>query len=424
MSQTILIIMFTLFYGLIIFEYFIRINKGALAILAGSLLWLILSVSGEIPAQEINQKLLHHLFEIASIIFFLKGAMSIVEIIDSCSGINLITERIHPKSYVKLMWIISATSFLLSAILDNLTTAIVMMSFAKKLNNSANEKQFLAGLIIIASNAGGAWSPIGDVTTTMLWVTERISSWHTIKMLLLPSIFTLLIPLLFFSVRFRNKSLRFSPLPVAGGHKFRKSSWTVLITGITSLILVPIIKYLSGLPPFIGIFFGLGLTWLVAEFFVGRKNEYNINISKALQKVDLSSVYFFTGILLAVSALESAGILRSVATIISNNFSNINLFVVILGILSAIIDNVPLVSAVISMYNPTSYPIDHGLWTFLALVAGTGGSLLIIGSAAGVAIMNIAKIDFFWYLKFITPVALIGYSVGIIIYFLQMYLGN
>ncbi|MBF0313409.1 MAG: sodium:proton antiporter NhaD [Oligoflexia bacterium] len=424
MGVMILIVLFVFFYLLIIFEHPLKINKGAVAIFAGAVLWILLPFVTTLTGEFIHEKLFHHLVEIASIIFFLKGAMSIVEIIDSCHGINLITDSITTRTFVNLLWIIAVISFFLSAVLDNLTTSIVMMSFVRKIKLKSTEVKILASIIIIAANAGGAWSPIGDVTTTMLWITGRISSIHTIEMLILPSIVSLLAPLIVLSFRYRHKVIEMDNafLSNATYSISRRSSAIVLFTGVVSLILVPIIKQITGLPPFVGIFFGFGLTWIVSEIFVGRKQDNTVHIPDALQKVDLSNIYFFIGILLSVAALESAGILKQWATTLSHYLTNMNVFVSILGILSAVIDNVPLVAGTISMYGTATYPIDHSLWTLLAFAAGTGGSLLIIGSAAGVAIMNTAKIDFFWYLKYVTPLALLGYLLGIAFYLLQVQL--
>ncbi|MBF0363889.1 MAG: sodium:proton antiporter NhaD [Oligoflexia bacterium] len=299
MDNSILIIIFMFFYFLIILEGPFKVDKAGTAIFVGTLLWLLLPFMRGMSPSIVHDKLLHHIFEIAGIILFLKGAMSIVEIIDAYHGIDLITNHIKTKVFVKLLWIISVMTFFLSAILDNLTTAIVMISFIRKLNLKSSELKIISGMIIIAANAGGAWSPIGDVTTTMLWITERITSIKIIQSLFLPSCVSLIIPLLIVSIKHRSLVLSDSNYNSNYADQSKKidkiSTAIILVTGILSLISVPILKQITGLPPFVCILFGLGFLWIVAELTVRKKPDTGIRISEVLHKVDFSSIFFFTG---------------------------------------------------------------------------------------------------------------------------------
>ncbi len=418
----ILISIFVLGYAAIAFENKIKINKAASALITGVLCWVLYIVF--IPDKHlVNEQLTEHLGEMSGILFFLLGAMTIVELIDSHDGFNIITERITQKKKKSLIWIIGLITFFLSAILDNLTTTIVMVSLLRKLIKDDNDRLYFVGIVVIAANAGGAWSPIGDVTTTMLWIGGQISAFAIISKLILPSLACLVVPLIIISIRLKGniektentEDLQTKPLP-------RKHQKIILISGVSILILVPVFKTLTHLPPYMGILFGLGVFWIITELLHRAKHEeerYNFSVVHALRKIDTSTILFFLGILIAISALQSTGILTQLAKSMTASIGNESVIVIIIGLLSSIVDNVPLVAATQGMYDLTQYPMDHYFWEFLAYTAGTGGSALIIGSAAGVAAMGMEKINFFWYLKNISWLALIGFFSGAIVYILQ-----
>jgi Na+/H+ antiporter NhaD/arsenite permease-like protein len=352
------------------------------------------------------------------------GAMTIVELIDAHDGFDIITSRISTVSRRKLLMIVGIAAFLLSALLDNLTTAIVMMSLVRKLVSDEKDRWYYGGLIIIAANAGGAWSPIGDVTTTMLWVGGQITSANIIAKLILPSLVSLTIPLLIMARTLKGNFTR--PLQENQLETNNRTSTfeknTVFFTGIGVLIMVPIFKSVTHLPPFMGILLGLGILWLVTEIVHKSKNDEHkssLSVAGALQRVDTPSVLFFLGILLAIAALDSAGYLHSLSVWMDAQFKNVTVITMLIGLASAVVDNVPLVAASQGMYTLDAFPTDHYFWEFLAYCAGTGGSILIIGSAAGVAVMGIEKISFLWYLRRISIPALLGYFGGAIVYALM-----
>jgi Na+/H+ antiporter NhaD/arsenite permease-like protein len=415
-----IITIFVIGYLLIALEQKLNINKAASALLTGVLCWVIYIVNGD--AHTVSDQLSEHLSDISEILFFLMGAMTIVELIDAHNGFDIITKTIVTLNKRKLLWILSFIAFFLSAILDNLTTAIVMVSLLRKLVDDRKDKLFFAGMIIIAANAGGAWSPIGDVTTTMLWIGERVSAPNIIIKLLLPSIICLVVPLLALSTYMKGDVIR----PVSQGNAGRNSISsaernTIFIMGLGSLIFVPVFKSITHLPPFMGILFGLGLLWVVTEFIHGKKDDEDhesLTVVTALRRIDVPSILFFLGILLAVSSLQSIGYLSQLAEMMNDKLRDTNVIVLVIGLLSAVVDNVPLVAAAMGMYDISVYPIDHYLWEFLAYCTGTGGSILIIGSAAGVAAMGIEKIDFMEYLKKISWLAALGYFAGAMTYIL------
>lgn len=413
------IIIFIIGYLAIALEHPLRINKAASAVLTGVLCW-VLYILQLHNREEGVESLMHHLGEISSILFFLLGAMTIVELMDGHDGFKLITQRIKTRSKVKLLWIISILTFFLSALLDNLTTAIVMTSMVSKILEDRNDRLYFASMVIIAANAGGAFSPLGDVTTTMLWIGTQISAGNIIVKLFLPSIFVCLIPLLIISKMFTKQTLPekidFQNIQHPG------ESRLVLILGILLLLFVPVFKLLTHLPPFMGILFALGVLWIVTSYLHRNKIERQRNqlsVVHALQKIDTPSILFFLGILLAVAGLESFGLLRQLAGILSSTINNEQVIVVSLGVLSAIVDNVPLVAAAQGMYPLSEFPTDHSFWTLLALTTGTGGSMIIIGSAAGVAAMGIVKIEFMWYFKRIAWIAFLGFLAGVGVYLIQ-----
>ena len=423
MTATLLIIVFIIGYIAIAFEHPLQINKAATALITGVLCWTIYILQSG-SDEKVTAELLHHAGDIASILFFLLGAMTIVELIDSHNGFDIIIQKITTTSKQQLFFIVTALAFFLSALLDNLTTAIVMTSLCSKLLSEKEDRLWFAGMIVIAANAGGAWSPLGDVTTTMLWIGGQVTALNIMKQLLLPGIAVCLIPALIISYRFKGKKI--NPVPLSGCTAIeKKEGRIILFAGIGFLIFVPVFKTLTHLPPFMGMLLALGLMWVITTFLhKNKEGEYaeKYTVAKALQQVDTPSILFFLGILLAVSALQSFGILKDLATVLNNNLKNDYLIAAALGLLSAVVDNVPLVAASQGMYDLSAYPPDHNFWTFLALTTGSGGSVLIIGTAAGVAVMGIEQIDFVWYLKKIGWLALVGFVAGIIVFLLQLLL--
>jgi Na+/H+ antiporter NhaD/arsenite permease-like protein len=427
MGFTLIVILFAVGYIAITLEHQINLNKTATALLTGVLCWTVYALSHAQQTGHVVSELSHHLAGIAEILFFLLGAMTIVELIDAHEGFRILTDRITSRRVMPLLWILSLFTFFLSALLDNLTTAIVMVSLLRKLIPDENQRKFFAGIIIIAANAGGAWSPLGDVTTTMLWIGGQISAGKIMTSLLLPSLVSLLVPLLYLSFRMKgtieapagtaSASTVSSP---AGQHKH--DGKIMFACGLGSLVFVPIFKTITHLPPYMGMMLGLGMVWTVSEIIHKDKDEEErmpFTAVHALQRIDTSSILFFLGILLAISSLESARLLESLSAWMSRTIGNLDVIVVLIGLASSVIDNVPLVAASMGMYDLATYPTDHKLWLFMAYAAGTGGSLLIIGSAAGVAVMGMEKIEFGWYLKRIGLLALMGYLAGAAVFLLQ-----
>ena len=416
---TFVIIVFIIGYLAIAFEHPLGLNKAATALLTGVFCWTIYIFSG-VERELAVEQLLHHLGAISSILFFLLGAMTIVELIDRHDGFTLITDKIKTRSKAKLLWIIAFITFFLSAFLDNLTTAIVMTSLIAKILENKRDRLWFTGIIIIAANAGGAFSPLGDVTTTMLWIGKQITAQNIIKELFLPSIFVCLVPVAIISPRFRNQSFNFNITSRSSISK--KESSLVLISGIVLLLFVPVFKMLTHLPPFMGVMLVLGILWIIVSVIHYKKpndEKHKLTVTYALEKIDTPSILFFLGILLAVSAIQSFGLLKHLADLLDNSLGNVFLIGATLGIISAIVDNVPIVAAAQGMYDLTIFPTDHPFWVFLALTTGTGGSIIIIGSAAGVAAMGIEKIDFMWYLKKISWIAFVGFLAGILVYMIQ-----
>jgi len=412
-----IIIIFIAGYIAIATEHLIKIDKAAAALISGVLCWSIYIVSSE-NKDLVNEQLLHHLGDIASILFFLMGAMMIVELVDRHDGFSIITNRIKTNNTGRLLVVVSFLTFFLSALLDNLTTTIVMLSLTGKLLNDKNDRWYFAGMVIIAANAGGAWSPLGDVTTTMLWIGGQVSATNIMAKLFLPSLICAEIPLLILWFRFRNKtfdsSYKEEPSDVP-----QKDKNILFYTGVACLLFVPAFKTYTHLPPFMGMMLSLGFLWTVVSLLHINKNQSyrrQFSASTAIQRIDGASILFFLGILLSVSALEAYGILEHAAKFLSTHLHKESYIGVSLGLLSAIIDNVPLVAAAQGMYSLSTYPTDDFFWELLAYSTGTGGSAIIIGSAAGVAAMGIEKIEFGWYLKKISWLALIGFFAGAAIY--------
>lgn len=425
--ETLVIIVFVIGYLAIALEHPIKINKTATALLTGVLLWTIYAMSS--TEGHVGEQLSHHLAKISEILFFLLGAMTIVELVDAYQGFRLITDRINTKNPVKLLWLICWVTFFLSAILDNLTTSIVMVSLIRKLIPNKDMRMFFAGMIVIAANAGGAWTPIGDVTTTMLWIGGQITTVNIMKVLFLPSVICMLVPLVYLTFTLKGDlgitTGASSAADLSGhegyNHEKIRGGTTMLLLGVGALIFVPIFKTITHLPPYIGMMLGLGVLWVVSEFINPHADEAMrkpYTASGALQRIDSSSVLFFLGILLAVGALESIELLHHFAVWLDTTVGSQSVIVTLIGLLSAVIDNVPLVAASMGMYDLATYPPDHFIWEYLAYCAGTGGSILIIGSAAGVAVMGMAKIDFIWYVKRVSLIAMLGYFAGCAAYLL------
>jgi Na+/H+ antiporter NhaD/arsenite permease-like protein len=418
----IIIIIFIIGYAAIAFEHSIRINKAATALVTGVLCWTVY-ILGAPDHNIVNEQLIHHLGELSQILFFLLGAMTIVELIDAHDGFDIITTRITTLKKSKLVWIISILAFFLSAILDNLTTTIVMVSLVRKLVADKKDRWMFAGLIIIAANAGGAWSPIGDVTTTMLWIGNQVTATNIMIKLIVPSLVCMLVPLLFTGFVFKGNIQRPALNNTETGFDNTKRERSIIFfSGVILLLLVPVFKTLTHLPPFMGILIALGIMWIITEMIHSGKDEAerkNYSVAYALRKIDTPSILFFLGILLSIAALQSTGQLTEVSGWMDRSIKDVNLVILSIGGLSAIVDNVPLVAAAQGMYSLETYPTDHYFWEFLAYATGTGGSMLIIGSAAGVAAMGIENISFGWYLKKIGWLAMIGYLAGAMVYILQ-----
>ena len=418
-----LIVIFVLAYAAIALEHPLKVNKSASALIGAGLLWTIYAVSsGEstMVAAELGESLMGT----AQIVFFLIGAMTIVEVVDAHNGFDVITSRVKTTRLSSLMWMVGFITFFLSSILDNLTTTIVMVSLMKKLLDKRDDRLFFAGIIVIAANAGGAWTPIGDVTTTMLWIGGQITTLAIMKGVFLPSMLNLLVPLAVTSYLLGYRPV-VSPQRAAGEDAPQRSAFErnlMFFLGLGILVAVPLFKTVTQLPPFMGILFGLGILWAVGDL-VHRKEEdiskQRLTLARALTRIDMSSIVFFIGILLAVATLEHSHILSSIAEWLNKTVGRQDIIVVIIGLISAIVDNVPLVAASMGMYHLAQYPADSFLWEFMAYCAGTGGSILIIGSAAGVAAMGLEKINFFWYVKKISGLALVGYLAGALVYIVQ-----
>jgi Na+/H+ antiporter NhaD/arsenite permease-like protein len=445
--EKIIIFVFVAGYIAIAFEHSVKVNKTATALITGVLCWTLFMfaspteallnsdhykefntgtpILGTFSQSEIYQhfvtaELGHHLTSIAEILFFLMSAMTIVELIDAHNGFRFITEKIKTKNPKILLWIVAWVTFFLSAILDNLTTTIVMVSLIRKLVPGKESRMMFIGVIIIAANAGGAWTPMGDVTTTMLWIGGQVSTLQIMKALFLPSVICLLIPLLILNFTWKPQSVvgdqeqKYPHSSVSGG-------MLMLVLGIGILMGVPVFKVVTHLPPYIGMLLGLGFIWVISELIHPELDEAvrkQYTAAGALGRIDVPSILFFLGILLAVSALESMQTLRTFAEYLNTTIGDQRIIITLTGILSAVVDNVPLVAATMGMYSLDTYPMDHFIWEYLAYCAGTGGSILIIGSAAGVAAMGMEKIDFIWYLKRVSGLALLGYLAGAAVYLL------
>jgi Na+/H+ antiporter NhaD/arsenite permease-like protein len=398
---------------MIIFEHALGINKATSALLMAVIMWAF-QFADRANANWHMEELLRHLSDVSQVIIFLLGALTIVETIHMHGGLNFIARLVRVRSKRLSIWVIGFTAFFLSSILDNLTTTIVMVMMLRKLLAHTQDRLLFGSIVVIAANAGGAWTPIGDVTTTMLWVGGQLSTLPIMSSLFLPSVVCLAVALLWFSFILKgnlefHKDIDTSEIAPQGK--------LVFVAGILALIFVPIIKMLTGLPPFMGMLLSMSVLWCLTDILHARYEErQHLRLISIFPRVDLSGIFFFLGILLAVDALETSGQLRLLATWFDHNIPSKTIIATVIGIVSAVIDNVPLVAACMGMYELTTFPTDHSFWQLIAYCAGTGGSMLIIGSAAGVAFMGIEKVDFFWYLKRATIPAALGYFAGIGVY--------
>jgi len=418
----ILLAIFVIGYAAITLEHSIKINKSATALITAVLCWTLIVLNTD-SKEVVVESLTHHLSAISEIVFFLLGAMTIVELIDAHDGFQNIADAIKTTHKTKLIWLIAIITFFLSAVLDNLTTTIVMISILNKLIQDKKVKWLLLGLVIIASNAGGAWSPIGDVTTTMLWIGGQITPLNIIKQVFLASLVSMVVPALIINFLIKGP-ITLKPV-VENNLNFNSNAFErnlIFYVGIGCLLFVPIFKTFTHLPPYMGMLLCLGIIWVVTEVLHNKKGDDEkglLSVNHAIRKIDTPSILFFFGILMAIASLEYVGVLPQMAAYLNSSIGDINFVAIAIGLLSAVFDNVPLVAALQSMYTLEQYPQDHYFWELLAYTAGTGGSCLIIGSAAGVAVMGIEKIDFFWYLKKVSWIALIGFLAGAGVFMLQ-----
>ena len=449
-------IIFLVGYCFIVFEHVNHINKAATALLLGVILWVIYAIDTENILMcgysqawnsaslklcdytirgFIHKELFHHLSEISSILFFLIGAMTIVELVDKYQGFRLITNKIDCSNISRLLWIVSILTFFMSAVLDNLTTTIVIITVLSKLISKQENRWYFASVVIISANAGGAWSPIGDITTIMLWIGGQVTAKHIISALLAPSLVNVIVSTLIFSYIIKGQTIR----PILGEDETKaftskKEQTFMLVVGVLALVSVPLFKTMTHLPPFLGMLLGLSVMWIMTDRYLkdrSKEDKRRLTVTAALKEVDIPTVLFFLGILSAVAVLQSAGHLDIMATWLDENIKNIYGINLVIGVISAIVDNVPLVAASMGMYSITdvqsagyclNFVQDGIFWTFLAYCSGTGGSLLVIGSAAGVAAMGLEKIGFGWYFKHISWIALVGYLAGALAYYIQIQL--
>ena len=426
---SVVIATFIIGYLAIVFEHPLKLDKTVPALIMAALCWAFVSlghldvVDHHGHTMSITDALLHHTGKTAEILIFLIGAMTIVELVDLHKGFSVITDKIKTTKKSTMLWLLMPLAFFLSATLDNLACTIVVVSLLRRLVPDRQERLYFVSLAVIAANAGGAWSPIGDVTTTMLWIGDKISTQGLILALVVPSIVCAVIPTFIMSRMPYMKGEITIPEDAAANAADEKKvpgSQLMLAVGLLGLISVPIFKTVTHLPPYVGMMLALGFVWLVSEYIhpdEDFEDKHHYSAHNALSRIEMASILFFLGILMAVASLESIGVLNDFAAMLNTAIPNTNIVIALLGMGSALIDNVPLVAAAMGMF---SEPTDSQLWQFLAYSAGTGGSMLIIGSAAGVAAMGMEKIDFMWYLKNIAWLAFIGFAAGAVV-FLLMY---
>lgn len=410
-----IIAIFTIGYLAIIFEHQLRINKATSALLMAVGCWALQFADSCAVTQNMHS-LSEHLANVSQVVIFLLGAVTIVETINVHGGFSIIANLIRVSSKKLSLWIVGFIAFFLSAVLDNLTTTIVLVVMLRKFLSSTQDRLIFGSVVVIAANAGGAWTPIGDVTTTMLWLGGQVSTLPLVKTLFLPSLACFLVATL---------SLSFSVKGVVTADKVERKveiepkGEVILFAGLFSLVFVPVFKMLTGLPPFMGMLLSMSFMWLLTDLLHGHKDERaHLRVLSVFPKIDLSAIFFFLGILLSVDALETAGVLKVLSVWLDQTIASKELIATLIGAVSAVIDNVPLVAACMGMYDLAQFPMDHPFWLLIAFCAGTGGSMLIIGSAAGVAFMSLEKVSFFWYLRKAGLSAALGYVAGIGTYLL------
>lgn len=417
-----MIAIFVLGYIGIIFEEVFEFDKAAVALLMSTGLWVTYAdyyQSTGIASESVVDQLAEQLAEVSDICFFLLAASTIVEVVDQHQGFKVVTNQINTTSKKTLFWIIGFLTFFLSAILNNLTVTIVMCSLLKKLVPVEDDRKLFGAMVVVAANAGGVWTPIGDVTTTMLWINNQLSTIPTVTELFVPSFVCLVASLAFLVGQVEeDNSLAESPLPEPSELAPRGN--LVFWSGIACLLSVPVFSELTGLPPYLAMLTGLGAMWTLTDIIhMGEEGEKSLKVPAALAKLDISGILFFLGILMSIGVLDKSGLLKQLAVFLSDNLPSLDIIATVIGLASALIDNVPLVAATMGMYDLTDYATDDRLWQLIALCAGTGGSILIIGSASGVALMGLEKVDFLWYAKKVSIGAAVGYFAGIAAYLAQ-----
>ncbi len=415
--EIMMIIVFVVGYFLITIEHKININKTSIALIMAIICWSLQFANVKLTHEENMGYLNEHIANVSQVIFFLLGALTIVEIINSHKGFKIISDAINIRSKQKLLWIVGILTFFLSSILDNLTTTIIMVTLMSKLIQKGEERLLMGGAIVIAANAGGAWTPIGDVTTTMLWIGNQLSTFAIVRDLFLPSVICFVFATVI--IGFGLKGNFDEEFPKGSKQEIEPMGRIIFWLGIGCLIAVPVFKALTGLPPFMGIIFGMGLMWLVTDIVHRKYNDRDhLRVPYVITRIDNTGVLFFLGILLTIDALATAGILLQLANWMDQTLGNTNIIAIVIGLFSAVVDNVPLVAASMGMYDLTRFPTDSHFWQMIAYCAGTGGSILVIGSAAGVAFMGLEKVEFFWYFRRVGVPALVGYFAGIAVYLL------
>ncbi len=411
-----LIFVFLAGYTFIAIEHVVRIDKATVALLTGVLCWTILFASPTVICENPTSCLNEHVSYISQIVLFLMGALAIVELISLHKGFRLISNIIQIGSKKSFLWIMSFLTFFLSAVLDNLTTTIVMISLLQKLLPKDEDRLLIGGAVVIAANAGGAWTPIGDVTTTMLWIGGQVSTLSIMSHLFAPSIVSCVASVFILSYMLKENNI---PQIPDREQSTEPMGSAIFFLGLGALIFVPIFKILTGMPPFMGVFLGLSILWIFSDIaHKDQQDRAHLRMTQVFARLELSSLLFFLGILLAIAALDSAGLLIQLANVLNAYIGNDVIIATVIGLASAVVDNVPLVAGTMGMYTLEQYPPDHSFWQLIAFCAGTGGSILIIGSAAGVMFMGLEKVDFFWYVRRISLAAIAGYFAGIAVYLL------
>ncbi|XP_047162220.1 sodium/proton antiporter 1-like [Vigna umbellata] len=410
-------LVFVIGYVAIIFEEYLAFNKSGVGLLMAVSLWVIRSIGAPSTDIEVSE-LTHASAQVSEIVFFLLAAMTIVEIIDAHRGFKLVTDNITTQNPRLLLWVIGFVTFFLSSVLDSLASTVVMISLLRKLLRLSELRKILGAVVVIAANAGGAWSPIGAVTTTMLWIHGQISVVQTMKDLFIPSVISLAVPLVLMSLTsIVNDGKGQNSLGVFSSEESAPQGLLVFSLSLGALLFVPVFRAFTGLPPYMGILLGLGMLWIVTDVIhYGDSERQKLKVPHALSRIDTQGALFFLGILLSVSSLEAAGILQEIANYFDAHVPSSELIASAIGLISAVIDNVPLVAATMGMYDVSSFPQDSEFWQLIALCASTGGSILIAGSAAGVAFMGMEKVNFCWYLRKVSGFALAGYAAGVAAY--------